>query len=869
MAPVVVIAKNPGRADRRGERGVALISAILVTMLISAVLVGFVAIVTADQQASGLNRDQTQAYAAAHAGLEKLTSDLGDVFLGGNYSPSQALLTSLQNDPPEIEGFTYRAPGQAVGSGYRIIARPTETKQVPSGPFQGLVGLVTPYEITVTARSQTGGEVRMRRTMQTVGVPVFQFGIFSENDLSFHAGDDFSFGGRVHSNQGIFIASASGATLTLSDRVSAVGEIIRTHFANGRSASTYSGTVRAARASGCQAPPAAFTTSCRNLGANEGSLTGNVGSSRNSNWTSLSLGLSNYNSYIRTGLTGARALELPLVSDGASPIDIIRRPNAASPDPPTLRPQRFYNLASLRILLSDTAAEITALPDTVGTPVSLEAASLPAAAGSFPLAGSNGNPRQGYRSATGTALTGGYILINKQSTAGTWTDVTNEILALGISGRNLWNTSSCTTDIHANAVIRIQRVKESPATGTCGSAATSAPRTDFWPNTLYDSREALRRDLGLTSQNDLYLSGVMHYVEFDVNNYRRWLLGNIGASGAGSQNETGYVVYFSDRRTNKNAANVETGEFGWEDFVNTDSVSTPNNALNTGEDMNGNGALDTYGNTPRLGGFIGSTWTPYTIVAPVTSSPAPWGSGSPITNVLPTTNITRVTHLVNSGVARANRAVFFRRALKLVNGGLSQLPSNGSQGLTVASENPVYVQGNYNACGNATASCASNGFNGSNHRSAAIIADAVTLLSRNWNDANSFNTPHAVSGRTAQTTWYRMGVISGKGINFPFPNNNSSDPVNFGSDGGAHNFMRFLENWGSATFNYTGSMVSLYTSRQAVGTWKCCGGSVYSPPGRSVFFDEEFLDPTLLPPRTPMFRDVNTLTFRQLLRPTQ
>ena len=46
-----------------------------------------------------------------------------------------------------------------------------------------------------------------------------------------------------------------------------------------------------------------------------------------------------------------------------------------------------------------------------------------------------------------------------------------------------------------------------------------------------------------------------------------------------------------------------------------------------------------------------------------------------------------------------NRPVFFRRALKLINAGnpsavLTNLPTPG---LTVASENPVYVQGNYNA----------------------------------------------------------------------------------------------------------------------------------------------------------------------------
>ena len=52
----------------------------LVLMLMSGLLVGFVALINADQVASGINRDQTQAYAAAHAGIEKLTADLGQVF---------------------------------------------------------------------------------------------------------------------------------------------------------------------------------------------------------------------------------------------------------------------------------------------------------------------------------------------------------------------------------------------------------------------------------------------------------------------------------------------------------------------------------------------------------------------------------------------------------------------------------------------------------------------------------------------------------------------------------------------------------------------------------------------------------------------
>ncbi len=55
------------------ERGMALITVIMVMMLVSALMVGFIAAIMADNKSSGLDHDQTQAYAATHAGLEKLT----------------------------------------------------------------------------------------------------------------------------------------------------------------------------------------------------------------------------------------------------------------------------------------------------------------------------------------------------------------------------------------------------------------------------------------------------------------------------------------------------------------------------------------------------------------------------------------------------------------------------------------------------------------------------------------------------------------------------------------------------------------------------------------------------------------------------
>jgi len=68
--------------------------------------------------------------------------------------------------------------------------------------------------------------------------------------------------------------------------------------------------------------------------------------------------------------------------------------------------------------------------------------------------------------------------------------------------------------------------------------------------------------------------------------------------------------------------------------------------------------------------------------------------------------------------------------------------------------------------------------------------------------------------------------------------------------------------------NYKGSLVSFFYNRQATGVFKCCT-TVYNPPTRGYNFDIEFLQPNLLPPRTPLFRDVNTTSFTQLLLPTQ
>jgi hypothetical protein len=61
---------------------------------------------------------------------------------------------------------------------------------------------------------------------------------------------------------------------------------------------------------------------------------------------------------------------------------------------------------------------------------------------------------------------------------------------------------------------------------------------------------------------------------------------------------------------------------------------------------------------------------------------------------------------------------------------------------------------------------------------------------------------------------------------------------------------------------YKGSLVSLYWNMYATGTWKCCN-MVYNPPDRQYYFDPLFALPQNLPPGTPMFRNVDDLSYRQ------
>jgi Tfp pilus assembly protein PilX len=423
----------------------------------------------------------------------------------------------------------------------------------------------------------------------------------------------------------------------------------------------------------------------------------------------------------------------------------------------------------------------------------------------------------------------------------------------------------------------------SPWYGDSKAATQSISMYNWYPINFYDAREGESRDT-VQGNNSCTPNGIMNAVELDVGNLKRWLAGQTGVSGPLVDYifQNGYVLYFSDRRgmlpstwgTQVSPPNTKTGDSGLEDDVNSaNAAGNPDGALDpipvgkafSPEDTNLNGKLDNFG-AGNLGLGMGyGTLAAYNINNSVNRqvinapSPDPYLTGK---------------RIPSCAIGQKNWVSGARHVLKLVDGTLGNLPlrpDNGKGGFTVGSENPVYILGDYNSNAGDSVWLTPPGADLPGHSAAGIVADAVTMLSNNWSDLNSLVTQatQPAPNRTAVNTYYRVAIAGGKNVNFPFPAWENGADYGFGTDGGVHNFLRFLEDWQSTgqTLNYYGSLVSLYYSNYNTGTFKCCSYSVYQPPTRNYIFDADFTVPQNLPPGTPMFRDIDNLSYRQSFTP--
>ena len=206
---------------RRRESGAALATSLIALSLLGCITMTVLAVVTHEARIAGSDLQRTQTFYAAAAGIEKMTSDFSDLFSKTSKPTATQLSNIATSSPSELtsEGFTFNQTLALDPSGT------SSTVTIPTGPFSGLIASVTPYVLNSTAiQPATGTQVSLQRRMNNYLIPIFQFGMFSNEDIELYPLPPMAINGRVHANGNIY-ASAS-TSLTFQAKVTTANEFI-------------------------------------------------------------------------------------------------------------------------------------------------------------------------------------------------------------------------------------------------------------------------------------------------------------------------------------------------------------------------------------------------------------------------------------------------------------------------------------------------------------------------------------------------------------------------------------------------------------------------------------------------------------------
>jgi hypothetical protein len=174
-----------------------------------------------------------------------------------------------------------------------------------------------------------------------------------------------------------------------------------------------------------------------------------------------------------------------------------------------------------------------------------------------------------------------------------------------------------------------------------------------------------------------------------------------------------------------------------------------------------------------------------------------------------------IAALIAAGKVPANRVIYIsythsNAAVRIKNAGA--LPSRG---IVIATDNPLYVWGDYNNL---------------NKQPSSLLCDAFNVYSGNWLDINA---TRPLNHRVSSATTVNTCVVTG---------NQVTVPGHYG--GGAENLIRLHEKWVGHQLTYRGSLICLWASQQAGGDF---ADACYVEAQRDWGFDPMLLDPDFWP----------------------
>lgn len=188
--------KYTGKTRLRQESGLALIATLLVVVLVAGIIAAGIHAAMNVTRTVGADYRGARTFYAAEASAEATISQLELALKDGLITDAELADIEPPDLPPyDLSQFTIE----------RIDTQRVET--ITDGSFAGLYALTQDIEITAGATDPSDAYAAVVLSVKVQAIPIFQFGVFYEEDLEIHPGPPMDFRGRVHSNNDIYLNS--------------------------------------------------------------------------------------------------------------------------------------------------------------------------------------------------------------------------------------------------------------------------------------------------------------------------------------------------------------------------------------------------------------------------------------------------------------------------------------------------------------------------------------------------------------------------------------------------------------------------------------------------------------------------------------
>ena len=258
-----------------------------------------------------------------------------------------------------------------------------------SREYAGLFAIRDSWRLRTTSTDNGGTQIRLTRNIFNNRIPIFQFGIFYDDDLELFRPPRFSFGGRVHSNRHFFV-SPGAEGVYFDSRVTAHGHIVTQSWRNGYTGDNTNNQTFIKNASGvdrqllpsqgsvlngtpnvfaanpwidADLPSSRINTS---FGAQSSIFDGNLQSEAKKLNLPLKVGNANadLSDLVKRGKEIATAAGGDLFTNN---LGVLAPVTAADTDNDIMRSERFANKTGIRVSLADSQAKLPGCASGIGT----------------------------------------------------------------------------------------------------------------------------------------------------------------------------------------------------------------------------------------------------------------------------------------------------------------------------------------------------------------------------------------------------------------------------------------------------------------------------------------------------------------------